>query len=90
MKTLTFATKEDAEARSREEWQKRLGREPKPGDVTQFLWGVDGATLLIPDEDADRLPLKEQRSLSVLVAKADEDAILDAAGDKAEAAKLAP
>jgi len=90
MKTLTFATKEDAEARSREEWQKRIGRERRPGDVTEFLWGVDGATLVIPDEEAEKLPLKEQRSLSVLVAKSDEDAVLDAAEDKAGASKLAP
>lgn len=90
MKTLTFATVADAEKRSREEWQKRIGRERMPGDVTEFLWGVDGATLVIPDEDANRLPLKEQRSLSVFVAKADEDAVLDAAIDKADAAKLAP
>lgn len=90
MKTLTFATKEDAEARSREEWQKRIGRAPKPGDVTQFLWSVDGASLVIPDEEAARLPLKERRALSVFVAKADEDAVLDAAIDEASAAKLAP
>jgi len=90
MKTLTFATAADAEARSREEWQKRTGREAKPGDVTQFLWAVEGPTLLIPDEDADMLPLKEQRSLSVLVAESDEDAVLDAAIDEASTAKLAP
>lgn len=88
MKTLTFASKEDAEARSREEWRKRIGRERKPSDVTEFLWAVDGPALVIPDEDAERLPLKERRALSVFVAKADDDAVLDAAKDDADAAKL--
>lgn len=80
MKTLAFASKTDAEARSREEWQKRLGRERRPGDVTEFLWAVDGAGLLVPDEDASRLTPTEQRVLVAFVDKAAAADLADEAG----------
>lgn len=69
MKTLTFATKEDAEARSREEWEKVLGRKKRPEDVTEFLWAVDGSTAIVPPEDESRLTKAERAALSTAVLK---------------------
>lgn len=76
MNRLELKTSDEAKTRSRNEWEKRLGRKKRPEDVTEFLWAVDGAGLLVPDDDASRLTATEQRVLVAFV-------------DKAEAADLA-
>lgn len=69
MKTLTFATKEEAEARSREEWEKVLGRKKRPEDVTEFFFAVDGASVLVPERDEARLSKTEVLGLRVRAAR---------------------
>lgn len=59
MKTLAFSSRKEAEARSREEWEKMLGRPKRPEDATEFLWSVDGAVVLVPDEDLGLLTKAE-------------------------------
>lgn len=59
MKSLVFATPEEAEARSRAEWEKVLGRPIQSGDLTQFFFAVDGAALLIPADEEWRLTADE-------------------------------
>lgn len=67
MKALRFGTREEAEARSAAAWSEKIGRGPKPGDVTRFLWPVEdtaeGAQVAVPDADAAMLPSKERRLL---------------------------
>lgn len=54
-KYLIFPTEKEALDRSAQAWADVLGRAPKPGDVTRYLWPVrvnpkDGsAALVIPD-----------------------------------------
>lgn len=73
MQEIRFATKEEAEARSRSEWEKVLGRRRRSSDVTEFLWQPvvteDGTALLrVPDADAARLSIKERSVLRTATA----------------------
>lgn len=84
MKQLTFATKEDALARSRAEWEKHLGRPRRREDVTEFLWAVSEdaegkAVVLVPDADISRLSLKERTATKEFSALVSEDGTDDAA-----------
>ena len=72
MKMLAFDTKAEAEDRSREEWEKVLGRKKRPEDVTEFLWSVEAtpdgkAALAIPDADVARLAETETLRLTTVV-----------------------
>lgn len=81
MKEMAFATRLEAEARSREEWERHLGRKKRPEDVTEFLWAMEEASdgkaaLLIPEADEARLTVAERRTLTARVAQVD-DAVRD-------------
>jgi hypothetical protein len=60
---LVLDTEEEAITRSREAWEQKLGRKKNPGDVTEFLWGLDvgkdGRTALVISEKADLLTQAE-------------------------------
>lgn len=76
MKTLPFDTLKEAEARSREEWEKALGRKKRPEDVTEFLWPVDAlagkdAILVIPDGGEATLTDDERAALRPLAREED-------------------
>lgn len=80
MKTLAFATKAEAENRSRSEWERVLGRPKRPEDVTEFYFPVDGASVVVPEGDEARLTKAEVRGLRVVAA-------VEAAAEAEELAK---
>jgi uncharacterized cupin superfamily protein len=77
MKTLTFASKEEAEARSRAEWETVLGRPKRAEDVTEFYFAVEGASVIVPEQDEARLSKAESTSLRALTLDSGEAEILD-------------
>jgi len=68
VKDIAYATRGEAEARSRAEWEKVLGRPKRPEDVTEFLWSVAEnedrtAVVRVPAKDEARLTLAERQRL---------------------------
>lgn len=68
MKLISFPTRAEAEKRSREEWEKHIGRPKRAEDVTEFFWAVNetttgAAALSVPLSDEALLTVKEKASL---------------------------
>jgi hypothetical protein len=67
-----YPTKDEAEQRSRDDWEAVLGRPKNPDDVTEFLYttheGVDGRTAVNVPDDLTTLGISEDMAASVVEA----------------------
>jgi hypothetical protein len=70
MATITYATSQAANDRSRELWTAILGRPKNAQDVTEYLYGRDGANVVVPARDAylDTLLRQDQMTNAEMLA----------------------
>jgi len=68
---IPYETLEEAEARNKALWEAVLGREKRPDDVTEFVYGTRERTGLEEDTDTDAL-IPEGSGATIEVAERDE------------------